>query len=48
MVNLRKCQFLQPRVVMVGMEIHRGNYRLAKKSLKRWVGTELPGSLQEL
>lgn len=26
----------------------RGSYRLAKKSLKRWVGTELPGSLQEL
>jgi hypothetical protein len=48
MVNLRKCQFLRPRVVMVGMEIDRGSYRLAKKSLKNWLGTELPGSLQEL
>ena len=48
MINLRKCQFLQPRVVMVGMEICRGSYRLAKKSLKRWVGAELPGTLQEL
>lgn len=48
MVNLRKCQFLQPRVVMVGMEVHRGSYRLAKKSLKNWLGAELPGNLQEL
>lgn len=45
MINLRKCQFLQPRVVIVGVEIHRGSYRLAKKSLKRWVGAELPGTL---
>jgi hypothetical protein len=33
---------------MVGMEIHRGSYRLAKKSLRGWLGTELPRSLQEL
>lgn len=48
MLNLRKCQFLQPKVVMVGMEIHRGEYRLAKKSLKNWVGTTLPKSLKEI
>jgi hypothetical protein len=30
------------------MEVCRGAYRLAKKSLRRWIGTELPGSLQEL
>lgn len=48
MINLRKCQFLQPRCFLVGMEICRGSYRLAKKSLKRWVGAELPGTLQEL
>lgn len=33
---------------MVGVEICQGTYRLAKKSLKRWVGAELPGTLQEL
>ncbi len=48
MINLRKCQFLQPRVVVVGMEVCRGEYRLAKKSLRRWIGTELPSNLQEL
>jgi hypothetical protein len=48
MINLRKCQFLQPRVVMVGLEVHRGSYRLAQKSLKRWIGAALPRSLQEL
>jgi hypothetical protein len=33
---------------MVGMEICRGSYRLAKKSLKGWLGAELPTNLQEL
>ena len=32
----------------MGLEIHRGSYRLAKKNLKQWMGTHLPGSLQEL
>lgn len=45
MLNLRKCVFLQPRVVMVGMEICSGSYRLAAKSLKRWVGAVLPRTL---
>ncbi len=45
MINLRKCQFLQPRVVMVGLDVHRGSYRLAQKSLKRWMGATLPRSL---
>jgi hypothetical protein len=48
MINLRKCQFLQPKVTIVGVEVCRGSYRLAKKSLKNWLGTELPGTLQEL
>jgi hypothetical protein len=48
MINLRKCQFLQPKVTIVGVEVCRGSYRLAKKSLKNWLGTELPGNLQEL
>ena len=48
MINLRKCIFLQPRVTMVGMEVCKGSYRLAKKSLKRWLGTDLPRNLQEL
>ncbi len=48
MINLRKCQFLQPRVTIVGVEVCRGSYQLAKKSLKNWVGTELPTTLQEL
>ena len=48
MINLRKCQFLQPRVVMVGLEVHRGSYRLAQKSLKRWIGAALPRNLKEL
>jgi hypothetical protein len=33
---------------MVGMEIHRGCYRLAKKSLKNWLGSALPTTLKEL
>ena len=45
MINLRKCQFLQPMCTLVGLEICRGTYRLAKKSLKKWVGTALPGTL---
>lgn len=48
MLNLRKCAFLQPRVTMVGMEICAGSYRLAQKSLKRWVGATLPRSLVDL
>ena len=48
MLNLRKCQFLQLRVVIVGMEICRGSYRLAAKSLKKWVGAELPRNLHDL
>jgi hypothetical protein len=32
----------------VGVEVCRGQYRLAKKSLKNWVGTELPTTLHEL
>ncbi len=48
MINLRKCQFLQPRVTIVGVEVCRGAYRLAKKSLKNWVGTELPTTLHGL
>ncbi len=48
MINLRKCQFLQPRCTLVGMEICGGTYWLAGKSLKRWMGTGLPTMLQEL
>ena len=48
MINLRKCIFMQPRVTMVGLEVSRGSYRLAKKSLKRWLGAEIPKNLQEL
>jgi len=29
MLNLRKCQFLRPRVTIVGVEVCRGSYRLA-------------------
>jgi hypothetical protein len=35
-------------VTIVGVEVCRGAYRLAKKSLKNWLGTKLPNTLQDL
>ena len=48
MVNLCKCQFLKQRVTVLGTLFCDYGYRLGDKSLKKWVGMQLPRSLKEL
>ncbi len=47
-INLKKCQFLIPRVVVLGYVLHDHGYQLAAKTLKNWVGQRLPTTLKEL
>ncbi len=48
MVNLRKCKFLRPRVTVLGTTFFDHSFQLGDKTLKKWVGMQLPHSLKEL
>ncbi len=47
MINLRKCKFLAPQVVVLGYQLFEGGYMLARKFLKKWHKLEAPRNTKE-
>lgn len=47
-VNIGKCEFLVPRLKMLGVFLWNDHYSLGNKSIQRLYGSILPSSLKEL
>ena len=48
MINLRKCNFLAPGVVVLGYQLFEGGYMLASKFLKKWQSLTVPKNTKQL
>ena len=48
MINLQKCKFCQPNVVVLGLELLAAGFRLSANFLKSWLTVKVPTNLREL
>ena len=47
-INIWKCEFLVPKLTILGRELTGDGYSLGPKAIKRVFGTELPTTLKEV
>ncbi len=48
MLNLRKCKFLTPEAVLLGLQVFHHSYRLSDKCIKSWLKCAIPTSIHQL
>lgn len=48
MINLNKCRFLTNRAPLLGYVIHKGEYQLGPKALKKLFDVRIPTKYKEV
>ena len=48
MVNIKKCKLLVSRIELLGMLVYNSGVQIGTKSMKAWLGLELPRTFKAL